>query len=170
MSFVFLCLLLCPCCGAYAKKTPINYILLFGFTLCMAVTLAVTCLFYDAVSVALAAAMTCGVTTGLTAFACLTKIDFTGMGMYLYAGLMTLIMAGLVFSFLPFDFLDTAYAAGGTLVFSLYIVYDTQMIVGGKHKQNQFTIDEYVYAALSIYLDIINLFLMLLSLLSGDRD
>jgi FtsH-binding integral membrane protein len=54
-------------------------------------------------------------------------------------------------------------------IFSMYLVYDTQIIVGGEHKSYQFDMDDYVLAALVIYLDIINLFILLLQLLNGGR-
>ena len=57
---------------------------------------------------------------------------------------------------------DTCYAMLGTVLFSCYIVYDTQLIVGGKHKRFQFTVDDYVLAAMNLYLDILNLFLLIL--------
>ena len=38
------------------------------------------------------------------------------------------------------------------MLFSLYLVYDTQLIVGGAHKKFQFSVDDYVFAALNIYL------------------
>ena len=80
-----------------------------------------------------------------------------GMGMYLYAALIALILCGLfggifigtVESFRNFQFL---YSCGGVVLFSLYLVYDTQLIVGGQHKKFQFTVDDYVFAALNIYL------------------
>lgn len=171
LSFVFLIAIVC--CGNLARKVPHNYVLLFSFTLCEAVMLAVTCLFYDALAVGLAAAMTCLVTAGLTAFACWTKIDFTGMGAYLYAALLTLVVTGFVGSFFSafytVSWTQNLYAGCGCLVFSFYIVYDTQLIVGGTHAKHQFSVDDYVFAALNIYLDIINLFLYILQLLSS-RD
>ena len=54
-------------------------------------------------------------------------------------------------------------------IFSMYLVYDTQIIVGGEHKSYQFDMDDYVLAALVIYLDIINLFILLMQLLQGGR-
>ena len=60
------------------------------------------------------------------------------------------------------------YALIGTLLFAGFIVYDTQLIVGGKHKKLQFGIDDYVFAALNLYLDVINMFYYLLLLTGGD--
>jgi FtsH-binding integral membrane protein len=66
------------------------------------------------------------------------------------------------------EILNGVYASLGAVIFSCYIVVDTQLMMGGKHK---YAIDpeEYVYASLNLYLDIINLFLMILSLV-GRND
>ena len=51
-----------------------------------------------------------------------------------------------------------------------FLVVDTQMIVGGTHKI-QMSPEEYVFAALSLYLDVINIFLYILSIVaSGSRN
>ncbi|KNC83178.1 hypothetical protein SARC_04564 [Sphaeroforma arctica JP610] len=65
--------------------------------------------------------------------------------------------------------MDLVYSSCGALLFSFYIIYDTQMIVGGEHKL-QISSEEYVFAALTLYLDVINLFIFILRLLgSGNR-
>ena len=53
---------------------------------------------YTAWSVLLAVGCTCIVVGALTLFACTTKIDFTGMGMYLYAGLMVMMCFSCAFT------------------------------------------------------------------------
>ena len=60
------------------------------------------------------------------------------------------------------------YGSAGALIFSLYIVYDTQLMMGGKHKYS-LSPEEYVFAALSLYLDIINLFLYILMIIGAAR-
>ena len=60
------------------------------------------------------------------------------------------------------------FGAAGALVFSLYLVYDTQLMLGGKHKY-ALSPEEYIFAALNLYLDIINLFLYLLSIFGGGK-
>ena len=60
------------------------------------------------------------------------------------------------------------YGSAGALVFSLYIVYDTQLMMGGKHKY-ALSPEEYVFAALNLYLDIINLFLYILMIVGAAR-
>ena len=61
------------------------------------------------------------------------------------------------------------YGSAGALVFSLYIVYDTQLMMGGKRK---YALDpeEYIFAALNIYLDVINLFMYILMIVGGSSS
>lgn len=61
------------------------------------------------------------------------------------------------------------YGSAGALIFSMYIVYDTQLMMGGSHK---YSIDpeEYIFAALNLYLDIINLFMYILMIIGGSRS
>ena len=134
------------------------------------------CLFYEAEVVWLALLMTVGVTAGLTVFACQTKWDITGTGGFLFAALWALMLFGFILLFIPsvngarMSTTYKVYAGLGVLIFSVFIVYDTQLIMGGKHKKHSFGVDDYCFAALNLYLDIINLFLYLLALLgSGDR-
>ncbi len=62
-----------------------------------------------------------------------------------------------------------AYGSAGALIFSLYIVYDTQLMMGGKHK---YALDpeEYIFAALNIYLDIVNLFMYILMIVGASSS
>lgn len=64
------------------------------------------------------------------------------------------------------------YGSIGALIFSLYIVYDTQLMMGGKHKY-ALSPEEYIFAALNLYLDIINLFryiLLIVGISGGGGD
>ena len=64
------------------------------------------------------------------------------------------------------------YGSIGALIFSLYIVYDTQLMMGGKHKY-ALSPEEYIFAALNIYLDVINLFryiLLIVGISGGGGD
>lgn len=176
LTFVFICGM--ACCEKCAKEVPTNYIVLFSFTLCEAIVLGITCLFVNTAAVGLAAAMTAAVTAGLTFYACTTKTDFTGSGPFLVAALLALIMCGFIGSIFGMMYhvpwLQNVYAGCGCLLFSMFIVYDTQMIMGGTDawgnaRKAQISEDDYVFAALNLYLDIINLFIYLIQLL-GSRD
>ena len=109
--------------------------------------------------------ITTGVFLGLTLFTLQSKYDFSGMGPWLFGGLIALVMTGFVGVFFPFGkTMDLVYAAGGTLLFSGYVVYDTYLI------NARLSPDEYIMGAISLYLDFINLFLNILRLLSNSQD
>ena len=117
----------------------------------------------------LAVGITALVVLGLTIFALQTKIDFTMCNGILFALLLCLMIFGIFCAIFPSDIMNVVYASLGAVIFSCYIVVDTQLMMGGKH---QYSIDpeEYVFATLNLYLDIINLFLMILSLVGrGDN-
>ncbi|TRM70112.1 inhibitor of apoptosis-promoting Bax1-domain-containing protein [Schizophyllum amplum] len=144
---------------------PLNLVLLSTFTLMEAFTLGVTVAFFDKTIVLQALFITLGVFAGLTLFTLQSKYDFSGMAPFLFGGLISLVMAGLVGMFLPFSHtFSLIYAIGGCLIFSGYIVYDTYLI------NARLSPDEYIMGAISLYLDFINLFLSILRLLNELQD
>lgn len=101
----------------------------------------------------------------LTLFAFQTKIDFTGCGVYLFIGLICLMLFGIILMFIPSnDYTHKICAGLGVTLFAFYLVYDTQLMLGGSHKYS-ISPEEYIFAALNLYLDIINLFIYVLRLL-----
>lgn len=157
--FGFLLALFC-----YKDRHPLNMILLGGFTACLSYTTGVVCATYYANGMGLvvfqALVLTATVFISLTSYVWTTKKDFSFLGGGLFAGLIILIVGGMMFSF--FDF-----GLGGRMIFSLlgallfvgYILYDTSLIM------HHFGPDDYVVAAVTLYLDLINLFMYLLELL-----
>ncbi|KAE9392271.1 UPF0005-domain-containing protein [Gymnopus androsaceus JB14] len=144
---------------------PLNFVLLSTFTVMEAFTLGVTVAFFDSHIVLQALLITLGVFLGLTLFTFQSKYDFSGLGPWLFGGLIALFMTGLVGIFIPFNqTMDLIYAAGGCLLFSGYIVYDTYMI------NAKLSPDEFIMGAISLYLDFINLFLSILRLLNNVQE
>ena len=90
------------------------------------------------------------------------------MGGILFVGILILMIFGILAIFIRNKILDLVYASLGALVFSCYIVFDTQMMLGGKHKYS-ISPEEYIFAALNLYLDIVNLFLYILAIVGGSR-
>jgi FtsH-binding integral membrane protein len=156
-------------CMDMARVYPQNYLFLAIVTVCEAVVVGFISAMYELPSVCIAAGLTSGIFFGLTAFACTTKRDFTGMGSYLMSALMGLIFTSFLCMFFPSAIGHTLVAGAGAILFSCYIVYDTQLIVGGK-SDSKFTVDDYVFAAFKIYMDIIRLFLYLLRLFGERRQ
>ncbi|KAJ7411446.1 Protein lifeguard 4 [Pitangus sulphuratus] len=123
----------------YRHQHPVNLYLLFGFTLLEALTVAITVSFYDVSIVLQAFILTTAVFLGLTAYTLQSKRDFSKFG------------AG--------ETIELVFAAAGALLFCGFIIYDTHLLM---HKLSP---EEYILAAINLYLDIINLFLHLLRLL-----
>jgi len=152
----------------HKNKHPLNLILLVCFTSFLSYLVGLTCTFYAAsgmgVLVVEAFAITSLLFVGLTAFVMYSKIDFSFLGLILPVLLLTLIIWGFFVTvfFDSFQFRQV-YALAGCVIFALYILYDTSNIC------NTLEFDDYVFGAVSLYLDFINLFLMILTLLTSGR-
>lgn len=91
------------------------------------------------------------------------------MGGILFVALILLFLFGLIAMFFPGKTMTLVYSSCGALLFSIYLIYDTQMMMGGKHKHS-ISPEEYVFAALTLYLDIINIFLYILSIIGASKN
>ena len=144
------------------NKTPINLVLLFAFTFMTGFTLAPTLAFYISRGmgyvVGEAFLLTSVAFGGLTIFAMNTKRDFTTIGKILFITLIVLIVAGIINIFWHQPLLQLIIASVGAILFSFFILYDTQNIIRGN-------IDNEVTAAVALYLDFLNLFISLLEIL-----
>jgi protein lifeguard len=154
------------CFRSIARGVPQNYILLFLWTLCEGYMLATCVAFYDPLTVIFAGFLTLAVTLSLTVYAFTTKTDFTMCGGLLFC-LGTILFIWGIFTIIFGPILNTLYCVLGLVVYSIYLIYDTQLIIGKFGVE--YNIDDYIYAALTIYLDIIQIFLYILEIL-GKRN
>lgn len=146
----------------YRHETPTNYFLLGLFTIFESYSVGVLVTFYQVHSVIEAAILTFGVTLALTVYTLQSKRDFSSMGAALFAALWILLLALFLQMLFPSELMDKAISVGGALLFSLFIIFDTHMLM---HKLSP---EEYIVAAINLYLDILNLFIYILRLV-GDR-
>jgi len=157
------------CCNKVLYTYPQNYMFLALVTVCEAVLVGFITAQYTVSSVLLAMGLTAVMFLALTAYAFTTKCDFTGAGPYLFMALVGLMLMGVVVALVGGDLGQRIYGCVGAILFSFYIVYDTQLMAGGSHSRHKFSVDDYVLAALNLYLDILNLFVFLLQLF-GNRN
>jgi modulator of FtsH protease len=101
--------------------------------------------------------------TGLTTYCFFTKKDFSFLAASLTTGIWVVIGASLLAMFLHSSALSLAVASVSVLLFSGYILYDTSRILRAGEE------DDAVGAALRLFLDVVNLFLALLRILSASR-
>ncbi|MGZ5818248.1 MAG: Bax inhibitor-1/YccA family protein [Burkholderiaceae bacterium] len=102
----------------------------------------------------------------MATIATVSKRDFSGMGKWLFAGLIVIIVASIANIFLQLPSLYIVVSVIAIAIFSAYILYDVQQIINGGETS-------YISATLNIYLDVYNIFVNLLSLLGifgGSRD
>lgn len=168
-AVTFVLIICMSCCTSVRRKAPMNFIFLFLFTIAEGFLLATAASTYNSEEVLLAVGITAAICFALTLFAFQTKIDFTGMGSILYVALVVLLLFGLISMIWSGPTIRLVYASLGALLFSIYLIYDTQTIIGGKHK---FSIspEEYIFASLSLYLDVVNIFIYILSIIGASHD
>jgi len=165
LSIVLLIALYC-----YKQKHPTNLILLTVWTFVMSYTVGVVCAAYSTAGmggiVLEALVLTMSVFIGLTIFTFQSKIDFSFLGAGLYSALWILVFWGIIQLMFGVHggVAGMLYSLFGAIIFSLYIIFDTYMLI------NKFGYDDYILAAINLYLDIINLFLYILSLLSSSSS
>ena len=158
---IFVCVMF-SCFRDRARRFPINYILLLSFTLCMSFYCTIFCALFDPQDVIVAAIVTTAATIGLTIYAIKTKEDFSYLGGLLFC---FIFIVACTIGFFFWVQLLAIWIALGVLVYSLYIIYDTQLIIG--NVGIEYNIDDYCFAALNLYIDIIYLFLRILQLVAA---
>ncbi len=111
-----------------------------------------------------AAAITGVMTAGLSAFALTTRRDLSGLAPYLFVALLGLIVTMIVNIFVGGTLVSTAIGWVGALVFSGLLLVHVQ-----RAKYAADTMGNAVILTLGIFLDVVNLFLMILRILQGGR-
>ncbi|XP_070559724.1 protein lifeguard 4-like [Ptychodera flava] len=139
---------------------PTNMFLLAAFTLVEAYTIGTVVTFYDQMVVLEAFALTVSVAVCLTIYTLQSTRDFSSWGAGLFSMLWIMIMAGFLRIFFQSDTLELIYAMAGAALFCGFIIYDTHMLM---HKLSP---EEYIVATINLYLDLINLFMYILRILS----
>ena len=154
------------------KNTCWGVLLLLGFTFFMGLMLSRlighTLVDYSngAALIMMAFGGTASVFVVMASIATVSKRDFSGLSKWLFAGVVVLLLASLANVFLQIPALYLAVSVIAIAIFSAYIIYDVQRIINGGEKN-------YISATLSLYLDVYNIFVSLLSLLGvfgGNRN
>lgn len=153
------------------KDSGLGVVLLLGFTFFMGLMLSNILRsalgFSNGGSlIALAAGGTGAIFVTLATIASSTKRDFSGLGNFLFAGLILILLASIANIFFQIPIFSLVISAVAIGLFSAYILYDINRIVHGGETN-------YISATLAVYLDIYNIFVNLLNLLmmlTGERD
>jgi modulator of FtsH protease len=101
----------------------------------------------------------------MATIATVSKRDFSGLGKWLFVGMIVILLAAFANIFLQLPALMLTLSVLAIAIFSAYMLYDVQRVVNGGETN-------YITAALAIYLDVYNVFvnlLALLGILGGER-
>ncbi|XP_063239573.1 protein lifeguard 1-like [Bacillus rossius redtenbacheri] len=157
------------CCPGVRRRSPLNLVFLLVFTLAQGFMLAALAATYNRDLVLMAVGLTAAVCLALTLFALQTKWDFTMCGGALLVAAVVLMVFGIVAICVPGKTVVLVYASLASLLFGFYLVFDTQVMLGGAHKY-AVSPEEYVFATLTLYLDVVNIFVNILTILRLVRD
>ena len=152
--------------ASFASRRPgLNMVALFSFTTVSGLTLG-PLLYQVGPSIAAEAfALTAITFAGLSLYVVYSKKDFSFMSGFLMTGLIVIIIGGLLnMFFIQSGMMHFMMSGASVLLFSGFILYDTSNIL------RYYGTDEYVSATLALYLDILNLFIALLSILGIMSD
>jgi modulator of FtsH protease len=151
---------------SWSRKIPLNRVLYAAFTFITGVTIAPIIAVYAA-SPELAPLLykalfvTALLFTAVAIFGWTTKINLQGLRGFLIMGLLGMIVVGILGIFFPWgSTMELMFSGAGVLLFSAFTMYDFQ-------KLKNYPEDRYIEAAISLYLDIFNLFLYVLRLLTS---
>jgi uncharacterized protein len=156
--------------GINKMSFPTAQLVFWGFATVMGLSLSSIFLVYTGASIAKVFFITAAMFGAMSLWGYTTKRDLTSMGGFLFMGLIGLIIAMIVNIFLASSALDFAISAIGVLIFVGLTAYDTQKIkeAYAENIGHEGLGKLAIMGALTLYLDFINLFMMLR--LFGNRE
>ncbi|XP_061675903.1 glutamate receptor, ionotropic, N-methyl D-aspartate-associated protein 1b (glutamate binding) [Syngnathoides biaculeatus] len=156
------------CCGNLRRKHPWNLVALSVLTLSMSYMVGMIASYHETDIVVIALGITAVVCFTVVIFSLQTKYDFTSCHGVMFVCLVVLILFGLLCIIIRNRILDIFYAGLGALLFTCFLAVDTQLLLG--NKELSLHPEEYVFAALNLYTDIINVFIYILAILGRARS
>lgn len=169
VSYIIFLVSVCviSCCGDFRRKHPWNLVALSILTLAMSYMVGMIASFHETDSVIMAVGITAIVCFTVVVFSLQTKYDFTSCYGVLFVCWIVLILICLLCIIIRDKILHILYAGLGALLFTCFLAVDTQMLLG--NKELALNPEEYVFAALNLYTDIINVFLYILAIIGRAR-
>ncbi len=149
--------------------------LFIGYSVLNGLTLSVIFLAYTSTSIAGTFFIAAGMFGAMAVYGLVTRRDLSGLGSFLFMGLVGIIIASIVNIFLNSSSVHWMISVLGVLIFTGLTAYDVQKIKrigeeGILARGDEVVRKGAVMGALTLYLDFINLFLMLLRFFGGSRD
>ncbi|KAM9459463.1 protein lifeguard 1 isoform 1-T1 [Salvelinus alpinus] len=152
--------------NSFSRSHPWNLVGLSVVTLTLSYLVGTVASFHDTTAVVIAMGATVAISFTIIIFSAQTRVDFTICNGILLVLAVDLLMFSFFCCFFYSNVLQIVYGSLGALLFSLFLAIDCQLVIG----RQKYALDpeEYVFAALILYLDIINIFLYLLIIMGGS--
>ena len=142
----------------------------FGYSVLNGLTLSTIFFVYSIGSIVQAFVVAAGMFGAMSIYGLVTKRDLTSWGSFFFMGLIGIILCSVVNIFLKSPGLSFAVSVVGVFVFVGLTAYDTQKLKAYAQVSGPQVTNYAVIGALALYLDFINIFLMLLRLFGGRRN
>ncbi|XP_041638343.1 protein lifeguard 3-like [Cheilinus undulatus] len=156
------CILICG--KKIRRQFPSNLLLLGIFTLALSFMSGTLSSYYETKSVFLAMGITAIICVSVTIFCFQTKVEFTSCRGFFCVLAVLLIIIGIVsaiiLSLQYVPWLHMLYASFGAILYTLFLVYNTQLLIG--NRELTVSPEEYINGALSLYINVVDIFLFIL--------
>ncbi|AUG54404.1 Bax inhibitor-1/YccA family protein [Thalassospira marina] len=158
--------------GIHKMSMPAAQAVFWAYAALMGLSLSSIFLVYTGESIARTFFITAGTFGAMSLYGYTTKKDLAAWGSFLFMGLIGLIIASVVNIFLGSTMLQFVISAAGVLIFTGLTAYDTQRIKESYWEGDDTTTagKKAIFGALQLYLDFINLFIMLLRFFGNSRN
>jgi FtsH-binding integral membrane protein len=143
-----------------ARKVPINYISFFLFTVSSTYCVTFAASYYDVLTILISTGLTTAIIIALNLYSIFSIENFTVRGGFIVVSLVVIVGSTAILSMVRMNFYHLVISILGDLFFGFFLVYDTQATIG--ENQRMYSCDDYIIAALSIYLDILYYFIELM--------
>lgn len=151
------------------RAYPWNLGFLCALTVFMGIVTGFACAMYVLPAVAFAVAIVAAICGALASYAWFTGTDFMGFMPYVFAVSCGLTLLGVLLIFVDAD-IGQKLAGGATATaFCLYVVRNSQLMAGGQHG-GHFTVGDYLFATICIYLDMMSPFQRMAKMVMGTRS
>ncbi|KAK9918664.1 hypothetical protein WJX75_005780 [Coccomyxa subellipsoidea] len=160
----FVCVMTLSSNERMRRVHPYNYITFIIFTISFSLIVGILTAFFDTQLLLMALGITAAAVAFMFIIAAATGFDFTQAGGLLYIMGFVFVIMIFVGVFVPSNVYFLIISAIAAVLFSAYLLYDLQAIMGGRAVE--LSPDDYVYAAVQVYLDVVLLFVSLLNILA----
>ena len=169
-AVIILCvsLIIMLCKPILMKEVPQNYIFLIINVIAMTALLICLTVFFEFEYILASVVLVIAICLGIFIISCFKRIDLKYIFILLIIALFLAFAYGILILFYRNYYLDFLYCLIGAFIFSLFIIYDTQRLYyPNEAGEYAYDIDDYIWASLTLYLDIIRLFVEILKLVTS---